>query len=171
MTNIMKLKSRGFISAFPGTGKSTIHKDGYDYGLYPMTADGYAVYRMVRPVGTPAVFDSDSSTYDKSEFPDNYINWMVKTLQNNVLDGFLALVSSHDNVRAAMQERGLSYTLVYPDRSLKEEYIKRYTERGNVPGFIKLMQDKWDDFIDSCDQDPTPNKVILESGQFLKDVL
>lgn len=167
----MKINSRGFVSAFPGTGKSTIHKGGYDYGLYPMTAEGYAIYRMVRPVGMPAVFDSDSSTYDKQNFPGNYIGWMKQTLQNNVLDGFLALVSSHDNVREAMRNAGISYTLVYPDRSLKSEYIDRYTKRGNAPAFIQMMQDKWDDFIDSCENDPTPNKIVLKSGQYLVHVL
>lgn len=166
----MKIQSRGFISAFPGCGKTTVHRDGYKYGLYPMTVDGYSKYRMIRPVGTPAVFDSDSSTFDKSEFPGNYISWMTKTLQNNILDGFVALVSSHDTVRVAMQEAGLAYTLVYPDRSLKDEYIQRYITRESPPAFIDMMRKKWDEFIDSCENDPA-DKIVLQSGQYLVDVL
>ncbi|ADJ19376.1 hypothetical protein Acj133p029 [Acinetobacter phage 133] len=165
-----KIQTRGFVSAFPGCGKTTIHMDGYRFGLYPMRPTGHAVYRMVRPAGVPAVFDSDSSTYDKEYFPGNYIKWMVQTLQNNILDGFVALVSSHDNVRLAMQEAGLPYTLVYPDRSLKSEYIERYKKRGSPDAFITMMENKWDDFIDSCESDPA-DKIVLQAGQYLVDVL
>ena len=69
-----------------------------------------------------------------------------------------------------MRNRKIEYTLVYPDRSLKREYIERYKKRGSPQAFIDLMEAKWDDFIDDCENDPS-DKLVLRSGEYLKDVL
>lgn len=167
---LKQITKTGFISAFPGTGKSSIHGNAPENGLYPVRADGSALYRMVR-VNRPFVYDSDSSTFDKEYFPQNYIAHMKSVIQRHAGDAeFVFLGSSHDNVRDAMNENGIHYTLVYPDRSLKNEYIERYKKRGSPEPFIKLMENKWDDFIDSCERDAN-EKIILKSGQYLSDVL
>lgn len=60
-------------------------------------------------------------------------------------------VSSHDTVRAAMGISDIFYVLVYPCMDLKEEYIRRYTERGSPPEFIELMSSKWEEWIGALD--------------------
>lgn len=171
MVNYMKaIKAHGFVSAFPGTGKSSIYGNAPKNGLYPLRKEGNAVFRM--PMGKLIpVYDSDSSTFDKSEFPRNYIQHMKDIIHRHCDIGFVALVSSHKEVRLAMQAAGIPYTLVYPDRSLKDEYIARYKKRGSPDAFIELMENKWDDFIDSCESDGSIEKIILSEGQYLSDVL
>ena len=94
------------------------------------------------------------------------------SIQNLYTNNFIALVSSHDNVRHAMKREGLKYDLVFPDRSIKDEFIQRYRDRGSPDAFIKLIEAKWDDFIDSCEKDQTVGrKYRLQSGQYLADVL
>ena len=66
--------------------------------------------------------------------------------------------------------------MVYPDRSLKDEYIERYKERGNNDAFVSLLDKNWDDWMDEMDsmspQDgQTLYKVKLGSGQYLTDVI
>jgi hypothetical protein len=138
-------------SAFPGCGKTT----------YFNTTNRN-------------VLDSDSSKFDKKHFPDNYIDH----IERNVLDPKVAkiLVSSHKDVRDALLKRGIPFVLVYPDRSLKDEYIQRYKDRGNNDAFVKLLDNNWDTWMDEMDQMEAPKgqtlyKVKLAKGQYLTDVI
>ena len=81
------------------------------------------------------VLDSDSSTFDKSEFPANYI----EHIKNNMGKVDVILISSHEEVRDALVESELPFTLVYPDKDLKGDYIARYKERGSPEKFIELI--------------------------------
>lgn len=168
-----KIFTRGFVCAFPGVGKSSIFRSAEEYGL----VKGVNPEELKEQFGAffglnkPVVFDSDSSHFDKTKFPQNYIQHM-KNLQDLYGDNFIALVSSHDNVREAMKREGIKYDLVFPDRSIKDEFIQRYIDRGNTEFFVKLLTEKWDDFIDSCENDQTTGrKYRLQAGQYLSDVL
>jgi len=130
------------ISAFPGTGKS----------------------RFVKSQGTNrALLDSDSSTFSKDKFPENYVDHIEKAYKS----GKIIFVSSHEAVRDEMKRRELPYTIVYPNSDLKEEYIDRYMSRGSPIQFVTLLDSKWNEFLDSCHRDtylmiPT---VVLEKAQ------
>lgn len=132
------------LSAFPGCGKSHLF-------------------------ATPSkllISDSDSSQFDKTEFPYNYVDH----IQEKHLVNDLCLVSSHAEVRAEMKQRNLRYTLVYPARSCKSEYLARYARRGSPAAFIEMMDKQWDNFLDSCEADDAPS-IVLEPGQYLSDVI
>ncbi len=123
------------ISAFPACGKSYFYNQNKESGM---------------------VLDSDSSEFswikDKNgnntkernpEFPQNY----MQHIKNNIGKVDIIFVSSHDNVRAALKENSIEYTLVSPKIELKEEYIERYKKRGNDEGFITFISTKWEEFI------------------------
>ena len=133
------------ICGFPGVGKSSVsHK-----------------------FGANRVSDSDSSKFDKAYFPQNYIEHIATQIPQRSY----VLVSSHDNVREALVQNEIDFALVYPDRSLKDEYMTRYRERGSPKPFLDLMDKNWDSFIDSCEAQTGCQKVILSRGQFLADLL
>ncbi|CAL1778151.1 hypothetical protein ABNavy71_042 [Acinetobacter phage AB-Navy71] len=165
------IKKIGFISAFPGTGKSSIYGNAPKNGLWPLRTSGTFVFRGIPSKDMAFVYDSDSSLFDKAEFPANYIRHMKEIIQRHAGENYLVLSSSHAEVRSEMQKIGIPYTLVYPDRSLKDEYIARYKRRGSPEAFIKLMSEKWDDFIDSCEFDTKCDKIVLQQGEYLADVL
>lgn len=161
------------VSATPGTGKSTITKDAEKYGLNHCHVhyDNHTrEYELTVP-NSPLVpvFDSDSSTFDKSEFPGNYIKHIKEVLEK--FPDVVIFVSSHDNVRQAMAEAGIKYVLAYPERELKGDYLERYKERGSPEKFIALMDEKWNDFIDSVQADKAERHLVLSEGEFLVDVL
>ena len=133
------------ICGFPGVGKSTLFKELKD-----------SDYK---------VLDSDSSTFDKADFPDNYI----KHIKEKTAKGYTILASSHDVVRNALIKEGMMFTLVYPDKSLKDEYLARYKERGSPQKFIDLLDSKWDEWIGQCDDldDKHVRKVKLDAGEFI----
>lgn len=136
------------VSAFPGTGKSY-----YTNGDY--VPDGFAS-------------DSDSSKFDKSNFPNNYMDH----IEEKIMQGYARIfVSSHEPVRKALVEREIPFTLVYPARELKEEYLERYKERGSPEAFINLLDKNWDEWITQLQQQEGCTHIVLEAGQFISNVV
>ena len=133
------------VSAFPGCGKS----------------------HLFRNKGDKKILDSDSSTFDKSQFPENYINH----IKSNIGDVDVILVSSHKVVRDALVDQGIDFTLVYPSRDIKDEYIQRYNDRGNDNKFVELLKDNWDNWMDELETQTGCNKVELKEGEYLSDII
>jgi hypothetical protein len=139
-------------SAFPGTGKSYYCHNGNYSHYYP---DKWCT-------------DSDSSDFPKDKFPDNYIGH----IRDKIKDGYAVIfISSHKEVRDALVENDLEFTLVYPDIALKEEYIQRYKNRGNSDAFIDLISNNWDKWISDCMNQKGCRHIVLKSGQFVSNVM
>ena len=108
--------------------------------------------------------DSDSSKFDKRDFPQNYMRHIKK------LNG-LVLVSTHLVVRDALFENGLEFSLCYPHYMLKYEYMDRYAERGSNSDFLVLMCKMWDRWmVEMENENRAINHYVLQSGQFISDL-
>lgn len=134
-------------SAFPGAGKSYL-------------------FNRNKLSSNKIVMDSDSSTFDKSDFPRNYI----EHIKANYGIADIIFISYHEEVRDALVAEGLPFTLVYPDKSLKDEYIARYIERGNNDKFVELLQANWEDWISQLENQKDCKHVVLQSGEYIADV-
>lgn len=138
------------VSAFPGTGKS--HYVNNDAKYLP---DNFST-------------DSDSSTFDKEEFPENYI----EHIKNKIEQGYSRVfISSHKEVRDALVKHNLPFVLVYPKKELKQEYLDRYKKRNSTPEFISLLRNNWDDWMNDLREQEGCYHIELESGQFLSNVV
>ena len=138
-------------SAFPGCGKTTYFENT-----------------------DKNVLDSDSSKFDKKHFPGTYLDHIERSLEDPNVDKIL--VSSHKDVRDGLVRRGIPFVLVYPERTIKDEYIQRYKDRGNNDLFIDLLEKNWDNWMDEMDEMSVPmgqilHKVRLKSGQYLTDII
>lgn len=143
------MKKTIIISAFPGVGKSYLFRNS-----------------------KLSVLDSDSSNYSwvskgvrNSDFPNNYINH----IKDNIGVADVILISSHKIVRDALVENGIDFTLVYPSKECKDEYLERYKSRGSDNGFISMIDSNWDEFINELDNQENCNKVILMKGEYLSN--
>lgn len=118
------------ISAFPGTGKSVFHEKN------PTTT-----------------LDSDSSYFSwvivdgekvrNPEFPENYI----KHIKENIGKYEFIFVSSHAEVRNALKDNCIFFYWITPAPERKEEFIKRYEDRGNHSNFVRLLETNWDNWM------------------------
>ena len=133
------------ISAFPGTGKSFYYEEHkYD--------------------SNRKVLDSDSSKFNKKHFPANYIRQIKKNIKFEVI-----FVSSHKEVRDALVKNNMWFILVYPDKSLKDEYINRFKERGSPESFIKLISNNWDNWIDEMKNQTNCLHIVLKDGEYISN--
>lgn len=132
-------------SAFPGTGKS---------------------YFFQHQSHDLIVLDSDSSKFDKSHFPENYI----KHIQSNIDKVDVICISSHKEVRDALVAHDMFFTLIYPDVSLKDEYVQRFQERGSPAGFIELITHNWDKWLLELRNQKHCDHIVLRSGEFLGEL-
>jgi hypothetical protein len=145
------------ISAFPGTGKSTF------FNKLPILKSGLDC------------LDSDSSKFSWSGpgvrhpgFPQNYIDH----IKSNLNSTDVIMVSSHKVVRDALVKAGIEFVLVYPSKDLKQDYLDRYEARGNDSGFLKLMTDKFEDFVQEClDQVNCIHAELTKPTEFVEDVV
>lgn len=125
------------ISAFPGCGKTTFFN------------------KMKEKYNDDVCIDSDSSKFSwvvedgekkrNPDFPSNYI----EHIKENMGKYKYIFVSTHENVRDALIDNNLPFYIVYPNISMKEEYLKRYRNRGNDDNFIKLLEDNWETWINN----------------------
>lgn len=150
------MKDTKIISAFPACGKTYLFENFKD----------------------KIILDSDSSKFSwiivddqkvrNPEFPQNYIIH----IKENIGKADYILVSSHEEVRRALEDAGIDFYLIYPDRNLKEEWIGRCFLRGSGEKFCQLIADNWDNWIDGLQKDYTKHKsIILDQGQYLSDVI
>lgn len=154
LNNIVKK----IIAAFPATGKTTVFQNQENYGLNILDSDS-SHYSWL--------YNEDGSKVRHPNFPQNYIDH----INDNIDKVDVIFVSSHDVVRDALVEAGIDFTLVYPDISLKGEYVERYINRGNPPAFVNLVKTNWETWIAECDNQDNCTKVVLKSGQYIADVM
>lgn len=140
------------ISAFPGTGKTASLK------LFPEFE----------------IQDSDSSLFSWSspgvrhpDFPNNYIEHIKSKLDTC---NFI-MVSSHKQVRDALDAAGIEFILVYPELECREEYLERYRTRGSDACFIAMMEKNFEMFVNECKQHRPGIHVPLKPGLYMSDVV
>lgn len=142
------------IAGFPGIGKTYFMKHNSDKSISDSDSTNFS-------------WADEEKTERNPEFPSNYI----QHIKDNLGKVDIILVSTHDEVRKALEDNKIEYTLVYPDKELKDEYIKRYSERGSDYKFMDFINTRWDDMINGLEKETYPKKVSLKSGQFLSDKL
>ena len=150
------------ISAFPGIGKTTLVQTNKNY--VDLESSDYKWIDIDKELsieerkGTAKTINPD--------FPENYIKRIIE-LTNM---GFDVLISSHKEVREALQAQGIKYTIVLPSLDMKEEMINRYLSRGNQESFVNLLKTNYEKFVEDLSMDSN-EKVVLKSGQYLSDLV
>lgn len=103
---------------------------------------------------------------DAPNFPENYIRNIVSLAR----EGYIVLISSHKEVRDELNKRSSPFTIVLPSLDMKQEMIDRYIKRGNQENFVTMLENNYETFVNDLMSDPN-NKIVLDSGQYLKDVM
>ncbi|PZP55500.1 MAG: hypothetical protein DI586_06670 [Micavibrio aeruginosavorus] len=151
------------ISGFPGVGKSEFSR------RISGCVDSDSSHFSWLLENGQKVKDLDGKDIRHPDFPNNYIKH-IKSLINGGQTSII-FVSSHRDVRDALVKAEIPFVLVYPDRSLKDEYLARYSGRGSPEGFINLIKNNWDDFLIELKEQVGCEHVVLSAGQFMADTI
>ena len=104
------------------------------------------------------------------DFPKNY----VEHIKENIGKADYIFVSTHDIVIQALKEAGIDFTIVFPEQSLKAEWIGRCFLRGSNKKFCQLIADQWDNWIVQMEKEVIDNNrkhYRLKHGQYLSDAM
>ncbi len=81
------------------------------------------------------------------------------------------LITTHGVMLEELNNRNIDYYLVYPNKDLKEEYRQRAINRNSNEDFVNGFFSSWDEHIHDCEKNKHAKKIILESNQYLSDVI
>jgi hypothetical protein len=103
------------------------------------------------------------------DFPKNYI----EHIKDNIGKVDYIFVSTHEEVRKALSEAGIDFTLVFPMQTLKAEWVGRCFLRGSDEKFCQLIADNWDDWLLQMEEEVVHNRkhYRLQSCEYLSDAL
>lgn len=143
------------ICGFSGIGKSTLSRgDFYNRsGCIDLESSNFSHH-------------GDGTLND--EFPANYIDTLEKVRQKHPYHHIL--LSCHQAVRDELRKRNIDYLIVLPESNCRNEYVKRWINRGSNIKFINNMYAHWHDYINSCIEDPAA-KVFLTEGEYISDII
>lgn len=104
------------------------------------------------------------------DFPKNYI----EHIKENIGKVDYIFVSTHDAVRDALKKADIDFIIVFPDQSLKAEWIGRCFLRGSGETFCKLVANQWDNWMTQMYEeilDSDRKYYILQHGEYLSDAM
>ena len=163
------------------TGKVSIvkipKKDTKIFSVFPVSGKTYAAKKLTEE--GYKVLDLDSSKYSHNyynfsaydckvknpSFPQNYI----KAITDAIGEYDFIFISTHREVREELEKNNIRYSLVYPNYSMKNEWIGRCYLRGDTKEFCDKLANNWDQWNKELDNvaysnDGCTNRVFLNSS-------
>lgn len=125
------------VAGFPGVGKTYLFNNYKDSDSFIVLDSDSSDYSWIKDE------NGKNTTTRNPRFPGNYIDH----IKYNIGKADLILVSTHKEVLDALDASGITYIIAFPNENLKEDYLKRYKDRGNDDKFIKLLSDNMDEWI------------------------
>lgn len=148
------------VSAFAGVGKTTLARK-YNKDVIDLESGDF---KWIESGNTEAT-KGDNTRTQNPKFPINYLEAIKKANSEYKV----VLISQHEVIRKCLDAVKLDYIIVYPDISMKQEFIERYQKRGNNTGFINLIVHNWEKWISDLNMINGHEKIILQKGQYLED--
>lgn len=81
----------------------------------------------------------------------------------------IVVIPTISAVQRMLEADNIPYTLVIPKTTLKEEYEKRYIERGNTEEFLGVFVGNWDSWMDLLRKNKANHVIELGTGEYLSD--
>ena len=176
------------ISAYPCCGKTYCYENNNGYSILDSDSSKFSWIERKR---TKEELDEIKKLWDSEDHllsGEGYINQIkndiikvrnphfvedyIDHIKENIGKVDFIFVSSHLEVRRALEAEGIKYITIYPDSSLLAEWVGRMYLRGNNASFIKHQIDHWDEYLRNIEKEPHGVKVIyLKSNEYIADNL
>ena len=145
------------ICGYPGIGKSWLYRNS-EFNVLDSDSSKFSwIYK-----------DGEKTTERNPHFVDDYVGH----IKANLVDADIICVSTHLEVRQALEKEHINFVTVYPDINEKDAFLQRYKERGSSEKFIEDQAAHWEERISSIEHEPHGSKLIyLKADQNLSDII
>lgn len=146
------------ISAFPASGRTYCSSNYQDeFSMLDSHIDEFIWTKD----------EKGNNTKERNpNFPDNYIEFIKKNIGRfNVI-----FVSSDKTVRQALEKNKIKTIIIYPNKNLKSEWLKRLKNRDDSQEFINFISKEWDNFIDDIEKEDFTIKERLNNENSYLDL-
>ena len=113
---------------------------------------------------------NDLIVVPNSDYPAN----LVQYIKENMGKFDYILVVAGKNIFDILNNEGIDFMLIFPEQSLKEEWIGRSFLKGAGTDFCEIMAKYWDDWILDMETEVGCNHrehYRLKHGEYLSDAL
>ena len=141
------------IAGFPGVGKSFYRTKESRFKI--LDSDSSIFHWKI-----------DADTGEKKENP-NFIDDYIHHIKQNLGEVDVIFVSTHKEVLDALEENNIRYSIILPDPSLKEEFIRRYKKRKSPEAFIQKLNENFEVWIKELEARDVKKFYIKEPDQYI----
>lgn len=187
----MKLKKTLVISAYPCCGKTYLKEHGFhDYSILDSDSSKFSWIERdwteeerntVRDNYLDLGFGRDADKYTEDYINKlgkrkvrnpNFVSDYINHIKENIGKADIIFVSSHLEVRRALQDSGIEYITVYPYKDCLCEWVGRMYLRGGDEEFIDKQIGMWNKNMDNIENEPHGKELIrMKSFEHMNDVV
>lgn len=127
------------VAAFPGCGKTYMfnNRNGEKYTMLDSDSSQFSW-----------IINESGEKERNPDFPANYI----EHIKENIGKVDVIFVSTYDTVLDALYNAAIPHFIIKPQLNMKNNFIKRYEERGNDESFIKFISSNWVNFLEALNR-------------------
>lgn len=152
------------ISAFSGAGKSYLAKQ-------------YTDIIDLEPMDYHWIYEDDLKRLDCEKRKRNQNRILNPAWTKNYIDDILlydeeyniVLISGDDHIVSLLDKQGILCYNIYPSVNQKQDYIKRYMERGNSKEYIDFWNENFEQII--IGKQIHMYNIEMMDGEYLEDTL
>ncbi len=111
--------------------------------------------------------ETESWEYHSKDFPQNY----VQDILNMFGKTKYLFIATEPTVLKELNKLDIEINLVYPQNELRGEYLDRYIKRDSPYDFVGTIMINWNKWIDELKKQIYCNHIVLQKGEYLKDIL
>lgn len=162
-------------AAYAGTGKSffcLLHPEAIDLICMPFKYTNLSeVYESIGPERKGEQIKASQALILRSDWV-LYYYWAIKYLLYYCSE-IPIVIPTIDLILNFLEADQIPYTLIYPEKNLKDEYEKRYRNRGNTEEFLDIFIGQWKFRIEKLEKKNSPlvKHIVLREGQYLSDAI
>ncbi len=152
------MRQKYYVWGFPGIGKSFANSN-----LRIVDADCER-FKFLVPEDAP-LHSREAMEHARMDpsYPDNYWNYVRS------VDADLVLLNCHIGLLGTLDRDRL--LLVYPAPKLKEEYLRRYAQRGDNESYVRYMETAFDEVVAAVKRSPYRKYEVTDPHIYLQNLI
>lgn len=157
-----------------GTGKTELEKNYDNVVDFDFQDYKYIYDESIRHLPLEQRKGNVNLRTENPDYPKNFLDDATKLLNEGkiVVSPFIDHVfKAYDDSNIKSQIQDLRIILVCPERNNFNEYVERFKKRGNSSEFIARREKEFSSLMDLFDNAKNYEKIVMKSGQFLKEAL